>query len=903
MPTTKPPKRFKPSYDFDTPEDYATQVEICEPFEDIDDWGMRIIDGAPPECKRVKHIMIRGGRKASRYRNSDFSGGVDLTPYVPDPQMSSTKRTRGGGPSAASFGRPEPGTFPLTRPGTKMGEAESEPTTRRLEGLNPIYRRRTQSANIKVSSPYEAKIATAMAKYRAAHSWGLSGFSVPSTISPLVEAGMPPRAATLLVRRAARKWFDEATLADFVGDSLLASLEDKVGAALRLGYDEKADGVTSLRSGKLQGLPIRYLAFKDDEDEIVQERVFMSASLLFDDEEMEPEDAPKIEMLIDSPFSFALNAVGIDQAVQEWIDFNKRATGYYNEKDGNPKFLNLLFSEWLPNVVARHPGTSRISFFFGIRKKSELASPKEFEVGLSAGEHSKFEGMSDEDLAIKYDSLENVALSDLPSVLARLSLAKKRKGRKLPELGSLVRTNPSVNPTQVPGRSTLPELTLEYVYLKAYPASGPAQLVTVPGRPDRVFWPVTKVRSKLNKATGEVRKFRDPVRLKEVDIEQAKSWLGLAEFGRKVKTMAKKVRQPQEQARRAVLSNNSTAGKAVKERSMSDEQYWMDQFSTGPFGATSSIPVVRRNGMEEDEEEFDLAMANPFEEEEEGEDFDIAMENPFGEEEEDVEFSEVVDNPRGFPSVFKRAAKLRAQGHSPTDALKMAWAERKGRKVRKPRAKPTSRRRTAKPTSRRQTAKPRVVQSHDAATIRRLVASRAQQIMASVPGCNLGKAMKKAWREIAGTKTQRRSARAVANPWFHEDGSHLYLPDTTAVRPALVKAPYAWADKTEVRSALVGGRYGSKKAKANPFLSRSPETDMWDHHPIYEQTIGQFSTGEQFTMGFQPMNRRNPGGTMKAVFPGTCVNCGDPIVRGQEIADSGKRGPKGGKKMAHAECC
>ena len=38
----------------------------------------------------------------------------------------------------------------------------------------------------------------------------------------------------------------------------------------------------------------------------------------------------------------------------------------------------------------------------------------------------------------------------------------------------------------------------------------------------------------------------------------------------------------------------------------------------------------------------------------------------------------------------------------------------------------------------------------------------------------------------------------------------------------------------------------------------SPENGMWPHHPVYEQTIGQFSTGEAFTHGIQPVNRRNP---------------------------------------------
>lgn len=41
---------------------------------------------------------------------------------------------------------------------------------------------------------------------------------------------------------------------------------------------------------------------------------------------------------------------------------------------------------------------------------------------------------------------------------------------------------------------------------------------------------------------------------------------------------------------------------------------------------------------------------------------------------------------------------------------------------------------------------------------------------------------------------------------------------------------------------------------------------------------------------------------MKAIFPGQCAICNGAFVRGEPIADSGKRGPRGGKKMAHVGC-
>lgn len=41
---------------------------------------------------------------------------------------------------------------------------------------------------------------------------------------------------------------------------------------------------------------------------------------------------------------------------------------------------------------------------------------------------------------------------------------------------------------------------------------------------------------------------------------------------------------------------------------------------------------------------------------------------------------------------------------------------------------------------------------------------------------------------------------------------------------------------------------------------------------------------------------------MKAIFPGNCQVCGIAFMRGEEIEDSGQRGPRGGKRMAHARC-
>ncbi len=67
----------------------------------------------------------------------------------------------------------------------------------------------------------------------------------------------------------------------------------------------------------------------------------------------------------------------------------------------------------------------------------------------------------------------------------------------------------------------------------------------------------------------------------------------------------------------------------------------------------------------------------------------------------------------------------------------------------------------------------------------------------------------------------------------------------------------------------------------------------------YDAVIGQFGAGHP-----QPIGRRNPkGGVTIARFPGDCSVCGAAFKPMQdEIADSGRRGPKGGKLMAHTRC-
>ena len=72
--------------------------------------------------------------------------------------------------------------------------------------------------------------------------------------------------------------------------------------------------------------------------------------------------------------------------------------------------------------------------------------------------------------------------------------------------------------------------------------------------------------------------------------------------------------------------------------------------------------------------------------------------------------------------------------------------------------------------------------------------------------------------------------------------------------------------------------------------------------PQWEQDLGPYLDDRRYV----PANRRNPkraGKILTARFPAECAVCGREFQSGvSQIADSGHRGPRGGKKYAHVEC-
>lgn len=87
-----------------------------------------------------------------------------------------------------------------------------------------------------------------------------------------------------------------------------------------------------------------------------------------------------------------------------------------------------------------------------------------------------------------------------------------------------------------------------------------------------------------------------------------------------------------------------------------------------------------------------------------------------------------------------------------------------------------------------------------------------------------------------------------------------------------------------------------QRAAANPLIYQSLHPGPYWPRVEYEQRIGAYGTD------VLPPNRRNPaGGVTVSRWDKPCSVCGESM-KGQEIADTGMRGPKGGKRMAHVNC-
>lgn len=244
--------------------------------------------------------------------------------------------------------------------------------------------------------------------------------------------------------------------------------------------------------------------------------------------------------------------------------------------------------------------------------------------------------------------------------------------------------------------------------------------------------------------------------------------------------------------------------------------------------------------------------------------------------------------------VLKRAYEILNQGEcSLSKAMHQAWQEQKTGVLKNPRR--SHRAPTAKELAAREIAKK--------------VLKRAHSVLLE-HGCSVKQAVVKAWAEYKARAGAAPAAPARPSGARRAPGASAASGESAGKRAMELyhsgkakSLKEAWA---QVKSGAKNNP-GAFPGESDPYaLFSDAPADYSVHHPVYEQFIGQFSTGEKWTAGIQPMNRRNPArnnpAPMTARFPTHCVECGGSIERGEQIVDSGKRGPKGGKKMAHANC-
>jgi hypothetical protein len=504
-------KEFTPSYPAPTQREYDAWVARCA-SEVGKPWKDRL------GCKRLDHVMIEGGRTESRYQRGE----------VP---------------------------------------AESAATAQRLGGPNRPFHARTQSVKVRkelryrdelarrpglVASGPALEIARAIDRFRKTQPQGALGFAVPTAAGPLIKAGMPPKAAHILVNRAARKFYPDVPYTSMVSVPLLSRFRQGLGPIVMESKKVVAGG------------PVYQMRVEDNFDL----GYFAEISVR---EGGVPTRQARAEVLLD--------ADEIARRYGAW----REATTHYRRESGDPAFLDALFNTSLvPRIldVARAWGKPDV-----VIEVLFDPSGREVEVPFSAMQHSKSSSYEAVPSKVDYRSLQNVSLTDLPRLLARLSRRKKRKGRQLKPLSS-ARNNPSMNETS-------DNALLQLVFDKAYGPS-PA-LIPVPGKPGRVYWPITKMLTRAGI------KQRVPLGLKEVAEGQARSWLTIAETGRRVssdlRATADSLYAEEGMSRRPLLTGPTSTPAAIpaRENPMSKKSAWRRQYQQGPYGAGRSIPAARRN--------------------------------------------------------------------------------------------------------------------------------------------------------------------------------------------------------------------------------------------------------------------------------------------------------------------
>jgi len=328
-----------------------------------------------PGCKRYEHYQIRGGRRAARFPSEEFAGGVEPGVYPPDPSESASGRTRGGGPRSLQVGRPYLGETIKVRPGEQDGDPIGREALRRRKGPFRPYGAHTQSVLTREAigrkptrlSNYADQISRAIEKIRKDSPLGNLGFEVPGNIEELLEAGMPFRAASMLMKRTPRSsFFTSTSIAENVQLGLLTLL-DEISQSLGLIVVETKELTFSIgeeSSDKPDSMELQVEGRRD----LGYIRKIYSPGVL----ELTAKNIEK------------LYASYVRQKKEESKALGESPSGVYR-REFDPGFVDALFTEIEALVLEKE----NVKPSAGSRDVSLLFSRGETPISFPVGEHSK----------------------------------------------------------------------------------------------------------------------------------------------------------------------------------------------------------------------------------------------------------------------------------------------------------------------------------------------------------------------------------------------------------------------------------------------------------------------------------------------------------------------------------
>ncbi len=323
-------KKFSASYPAASQVEYSRQANRCRLLSPKSERYGEL------GCKREEHIMVEGGRTRLRYPDSG--------PY----------------------------------------KAESAKTRRRLANELPLWDERTQSPKSGRKSTLESRIASAIEQYRRVYPReNQVGFAVPFSINSLVQksVGMPRSAASILVRRAAGRFYPVGGLS-FPEPNLLTRFEGKA-------------------------------------EEMLGSRVLFRFA------------GRTLQLVRGRQVAKTVEAIEVERRDGTFQDINDAKIATLG---GDPPNVQSLFGT-LSALLDRGKGKIKsISFFF-------YGDNTPLELTFSSREHSKSLRDGASRRYPEYKTL-NVSLSELPELLARLARKGPKKGPKELKEISLSKENP-----------------------------------------------------------------------------------------------------------------------------------------------------------------------------------------------------------------------------------------------------------------------------------------------------------------------------------------------------------------------------------------------------------------------------------------------------------------------------